>query len=49
MLYRKAGQLAVKIREFQGKQNQKAKIYFEIFPDPHGENAFPVSSTIPVN
>lgn len=49
MLYRKAGQLAVKSKEFQWKQNQKAKIYFVIFTDPHGENVFPVSSTIPVN
>lgn len=49
MLYRKAGQLAVKIKELQWNQNQKAKIYFEIFTDPHGENVFPVASVIPVS
>lgn len=49
MIYRKAGQLAIKIEALQQKQNQKAKIYFKIFTDPHGENQFPVSSTIPVN
>lgn len=49
MLYKKAEQLAVKIKEFQWKQNQKAKTYFEICTDPHGENVFLVSSTIPGN
>lgn len=49
MIYRKAGQLAIRIEASQQKQNQKAKIYFKIFTDPHGENLFPVSSTIPVN
>lgn len=30
MIYRKAGQLAVKIQAFQRKHNKKAKIYFNI-------------------
>lgn len=49
VLYRKSGQLIVKIKELQWKQNQKAKTHFEIFLLIQWENVFPASSTIPAH